>query len=289
MDTAYRFMKRYGYNTVKTGYVGHIIPRGEHHDGQWMVKHYERVLRKTASYKIMVDAHEPVRPTGLHRTFPNFLACEAARGNEFNAWSVGNPPEHETILPFTRLMGGPMDYTPGLFRIKLNQFDTAKREQIHTTLCKQLALYVTFYSPLQMAADLPENYEAKPDAFQFIREVPVDWDDTRILEAEPGDYVIIARKAKGKSNWYLGATTDEQAREFSTPLSFLDANKKYIATIYRDADDAHWKDNPEAYAIEKFVVDAGTVIRLKLVPGGGTAISIVPANAQELKSIKNYK
>ena len=198
MDTAYRFMINHNMNSVKTGYVGHIIPRGEHHDGQWMVNHYVRVAEKTAGYKIMVDMHEPVRPTGLQRTYPNWVACEAARGNEFNAWSVGNNPDHETILPFTRLMGGPMDYTPGLFRIKLNQFDTTKKEQIHTTLAKQLALYVTMYSPLQMAADLPENYEQHLDALQFIRDVAVDWDDTKILDAEPGDYIIEARKAKGK-------------------------------------------------------------------------------------------
>ncbi len=289
MDTAYRFMKRFGYDAVKTGYVGHIIPRGEHHDGQWMVKHYERVMKKTASYKIMLDAHEPVRPTGLHRTYPNFLACEAARGNEFNAWSAGNPPEHETILPFTRLMGGPMDYTPGLFRIKVNQFDTSKKEQIHTTLCKQLALYVTFYSPLQMAADLPENYEAKMDAFQFIKDVAVDWDDTKILDAEPGDYIITARKAKGKDSWFLGATSDENARNFTTFLSFLDAGKSYMATIYRDADNAHWKDNPEAYVIEKFIVDNKTKLSLKLAAGGGTAVSFVPASSEEIKLIKKYK
>lgn len=289
MDTAYRFMKNNGYNTVKTGYVGRIIPRGEHHDGQWMVKHFERVMKKTADYKIMLDAHEPVRPTGLHRTYPNFLACEAARGNEFNAWSVGNPPEHETILAFTRLMGGPMDYTPGLFRIKLNQFDPKKTEQVHTTLCKQLSLYVTMFSPLQMAADLPENYEAKPDAFQFIKDVAVDWDDTRILDAEPGDYVITARKAKGKESWFLGAMSDEEARSFTTPLSFLTGGKTYLATIYRDADNAHWKDNPEAYVIEKFLVSSETALQLKLAPGGGTAISFIPANATQLKSFKRYQ
>jgi glucan 1,4-alpha-glucosidase len=193
MDTAYRFMKQHGMDAVKTGYVGRIIPRGEHHDGQWMVKHYERVLNKTAQYGIMVDAHEPVRPTGVHRTYPNFLACEAARGNEFNAWSVGNPPEHETILPFTRLMGGPMDYTPGIFQIKLNVYDPNKKEQVHTTLAKQLALYITMYSPLQMAADIPDNYEKHMDAFQFIKDVAVDWDDTKVLAAEPGDYLVIAR------------------------------------------------------------------------------------------------
>ncbi|HWR33032.1 MAG TPA: glycoside hydrolase family 97 protein [Chitinophagaceae bacterium] len=276
MDTAYRFMKKYGYDAVKTGYVGHIIPRGEHHDGQWMVKHYERVMQKTASYKIMLDAHEPVRPTGLHRTYPNFLACEAARGNEFNAWSVGNPPEHETILPFTRLMGGPMDYTPGLFRIKLNQFDSTKKEQIHTTLCKQLALYVTMYSPLQMAADLPENYEKYMDAFQFIKDVAVDWDNTKILDAEPGDYIIEARKAKGKDNWFLGAITDEQARKFTITPDFLDKNRWYYATIYSDADNADWKNNPEAYVIKKIPVQSSQAIDLKLAPGGGCAISFVP-------------
>jgi len=298
MDTAYRFMKRYNMNSVKTGYVGRIIPRGEHHDGQWMINHYVRVASKTASYKIMVDMHEPVRPTGLQRTYPNWLACEAARGNEFNAWSVGNPPAHETILPFTRLMGGPMDYTPGLFRIKLNQFSPDKKEQIHTTLAKQLALYVTMYSPLQMAADLPENYEAHLDALQFIRDVAVDWDDTKILDAEPGDYIIEARKAKARQNdppgrannrWFLGAITDENARSFTETLAFLDANKNYVATIYCDADNADWKDNPEAYKIEKFIVDNNTKLNLRLAPGGGTAISFVPANANEIKQIKKYK
>lgn len=289
MDTAYRFMKKYGYDAVKTGYVGKIIPRGEHHDGQWMVNHFERVLKKTASYKIMVDAHEPVRPTGLHRTYPNFLACEAARGNEFNAWSVGNMPDHETILPFTRLMGGPMDYTPGIFKIKMNYYHPEKKEQVHTTLTKQLALYVTMYSPLQMAADLPENYEAKPDAFQFIKDVAVDWDDTKILQAEPGDYILISRKAKNSNNWFLGAITDEQARQLNTDLSFLDADKKYLATIYRDADDASWNNNPEAYTIEKYIVDFKTHLKLKLAPGGGTAISFMPANPVELKQYKKYK
>lgn len=289
MDTAYRFMKRFGYDAVKTGYVGRIIPRGEHHDGQWMIRHYERVLRKAASYRIMVDAHEPVRPTGLHRTYPNFLACEAARGNEFNAWSVGNPPDHETILPFTRLMGGPMDYTPGIFKIKMNHYNPSKTEQVHTTLAKQLALYVTMYSPLQMAADLPENYEARPDAFQFIKDVAVDWDDTKVLDAEPGDYIIMARKAKGSDNWFLGAISDEEARAFTTSLSFLDPAKKYVARIYRDGDKAHWKDNPEDYLIETFLVDAKTLLRLKLAAGGGTAISLMPASADQLKTVKKYK
>ena len=289
MDTAYRFMKQFGYDAVKTGYVGRIIPRAEHHDGQWMVRHYERVLQKTAGYKIMVDAHEPVRPTGLHRTYPNFLASEAARGNEFNAWSSGNPPDHETILPFTRLMGGPMDYTPGIFKIKMNHYNAEKKEQVHTTLTKQLALYVTMYSPLQMAADLPENYEAKPDAFQFIKDVAVEWDDTKILDAEPGDYVIIARKARNSEKWFLGAITDESARKFTTALTFLDAGKKYFATIYRDAPDADWSSNPEAYVIDRFIVTQKTALKLSLAPGGGTAISFEPATAEQLKTTKTYK
>ena len=283
MDTAYRFMLNHNMNSVKTGYVGKIIPRGEHHDGQWMVNHYVRVADKTARYKIMVDMHEPVRPTGLQRTYPNWLACEAARGNEFNAWSVGNAPDHETILPFTRLKGGPMDYTPGIFRIKLNQFDKNKTQQVHTTLAKQLALYITMYSPLQMAADLPENYEAHADAFQFIRDVAVDWDETKILEAEPGDYIVEARKAKGKEGWFLGAITDENARNFNVNLSFLDASKNYTATIYRDADNADWQSNPEAYLIEKRSVNNKTSLSIKLAPGGGCAISFIPQSVTSKK------
>lgn len=288
MDTAYRFMRAHGMNAVKTGYVGLPIPRGEHHDGQWMVNHYLRVAEKTAGYGIMVDAHEPVRPTGLHRTWPNWLASEAARGNEFNAWSKGNPPEHETILPFTRLMGGPMDYTPGIFQIRVSAYDPKKTEQVHTTLAKQLALYVTMYSPLQMAADLPENYEAKPDAFQFIRDVAVDWDDTKVLQAEPGDYLVIARKEKGAANWFLGGITDEQARKFTQPLSFLDAGKTYVATIYRDDAKSSWNGDPMSYVIEKFLVDAKTLLQLNLAPGGGVAISLVPATG-DVKGVKKYK
>lgn len=289
MDTAYRFMKNHGYNSVKTGYVGRIIPRGEHHDGQWMIKHYERVAKKTAAYRIMVDMHESVRLTGLHRTYPNWLASEAARGNEFNAWSVGNPPDHETILPFTRLMGGPMDYTPGIFKIKMSYYNPDKKEQVHTTLAKQLALYITMYSPLQMAADLPENYEAHMDAFQFIKDVAVDWDDTRVLDAEPGDYIIMARKAKGKNSWFIGAITDENARNFTSLLDFLNGDQNYVATIYRDADNADWKNNPEAYVIEKFIVNNKTKLRLMLAPGGGAAISLIPAGAEEIKQLKKYK
>lgn len=276
MDTAYRFMKNNGYDAVKTGYVGKIIPRGEHHDGQWMVNHYVRVAQKTAAYKIMLDAHEPVRPTGLCRTYPNWLACEAARGMEFNAWSEGNKPRHETILPFTRFMGGPMDYTPGIFQLDLSYWDKSKKETIHTTLAKQLALYVTICSPLQMAADLPESYEKKMDAFQFIKDVAVDWDDSKYLEAEPGEYITEARKAKGTNNWFLGAITNENERVAVADLSFLDAGKKYTATIYADADDADYQKNPAAYKITKQVVDNKTVLKLKLARGGGCAVSLVP-------------
>lgn len=274
MDTAYRFMINHNQNTVKTGYVGRIIPRGEHHDGQWMVNHYIRVAEKTASYKIMLDAHEPVRPTGLYRTYPNWMACEAGRGTEFNGFSRGNLPEHETIMPFTRWMGGPMDYTPGIFHMKLAQFDPNKKEMVHTTLTKQLALYVVIFSPIQMAADMPENYEAHLDAFKFIEDVAVNWDDTKILEAEPGDYVTIARKAKNTNDWFVGGITDENARTSTVDLNFLDANKKYEATIYRDAEDAHYDSNPEVYVIEKKTVDNKTILKLKEAAGGGYAISL---------------
>lgn len=289
MDSAFRFMKAHDMNAVKTGYVGYIIPRGERHDGQWMVNHYNRVAEKAAGYGIMIDAHEPNRPTGQHRTWPNWLASEAARGNEFNAWSEGNPPEHETILPFTRLMGGPMDYTPGIFQTKMSFYDSSKKNRVHTTLAKQLALYVTMYSPLQMAADLPQNYEKHLDAFQFIKDVAVDWDDTKVLAAQPGDYLVIARKEKGSSNWFVGAITDENKRNFTTALNFLDAGKTYIATLYRDAPNAHWETNPQAYVIERFLVDNKTVLRLNLVESGGTAISIMPAEGKEVKEVKRYK
>jgi hypothetical protein len=289
MDEAYRFMKQHGYDSVKTGYVGRIIPRGEHHDGQWMVNHYVRVAEKTASQQIMLDAHEPVRSTGLHRTYPNWLASEAARGNEYNAWSEGNPPEHETILPFTRLMGGPMDYTPGIFQIKLDVYAPGKKEQVHTTLAKQLALYVTMYSPLQMAADLPENYERFMDAFQFIKDVPVDWDDTRVLEAEPGDYITIARKAGNKDEWYVGAITDETARTSEMPLSFLTPKRWYAATVYADAANAHWESNPMAYRIQSFLVNDQTRLTISLANGGGVAISFKPASPDDMKKLKPYE
>jgi len=288
LDEAFRFMKANGYDAVKTGYVGKIIPRGEFHDGQWMVNHYLQVVKKAAEYKISVDSHESVRLTGLHRTFPNWIAAEAARGNEFNAWSEGNPPEHETILPFTRLMGGPMDYTPGIFEIKMSKYDPKKTNQVHTTLAKQLALYVTMYSPLQMAADLPENYLKRMDAFQFIKDVAVDWDDTKILEAEPGDFVTIARKAKGKNEWFIGAITDENSREATASLDFLAPNQQYVATVYADGKDADWQKNPMVYEIKKYLVNNKTALKLALASGGGAAVSLKPASAAELKSMKAY-
>lgn len=275
MDTAFKFMKAHGYNSVKTGYVGRIIPRGEHHDGQWMVNHYLRVAQKASDYKIMVDAHEPVRPTGLSRTYPNWIASEAARGNEFNAWSEGNLPEHETILPFARLLGGPMDYTPGIFQIKLDYYSPGKKEFVHTTLAKQLALYITMYSPIQMAADLPENYEKFPDAFKFIEDVAVDWGDTKILEAEPGDFLTIARKEKNSSNWFIGAITDENKRTVNIKLDFLDSDKTYTAIVYSDGDDAHYQSNPMEYKVYKLnELTNKSNVSIPLACGGGAAISI---------------
>jgi hypothetical protein len=278
LDRAFDLMKKYDYPAVKSGYVGKIIPRGEFHDGQTMVNHFNFVARRAANYKLMVNSHESSRPTGYSRTYPNYIAAEAARGNEFNAWSTGNPPMHETILPFTRLLGGPMDYTPGIFEIKMSYYDKTKTEQVHTTLAKQLALYVTMYSPLQMAADLPENYERYPDAFQFIKDVAADWDESKYLEAEPGDYLTIARKTKGKETWFLGAITDENARKAEIKLDFLTKGKKYKAIIYEDAKDADWKNNPIAYKISTIEVTSKSKIKLNLAPGGGTAISFEPIN-----------
>lgn len=278
LDRALNLMKDYGYPAAKSGYVGRIIPRGEFHDGQTMVNHYNFVARRFADYNMMVNSHESSRPTGYSRTYPNYIAAEAARGNEFNAWSVGNPPMHETILPFTRLLGGPMDYTPGIFEIKMNVYDPSKKEQVHTTLTKQLALYVTMYSPLQMAADLPENYEKYLDAFQFIKDVPVDWQDSKYLEAEPGDFLTVARKDKNSERWFIGAITDENARKTKINLDFLSPGKKYKATIYQDGKTADWKDNPINYEIKSQVVTSKDFLQLNLAKGGGTAISLVPIN-----------
>jgi hypothetical protein len=278
LDRALNLMKDYGYPAAKSGYVGRIIPRGEFHDGQTMVNHFNFVARRFADYKLMVNSHESSRPTGYSRTYPNYIAAEAARGNEFNAWSVGNPPMHETILPFTRLLGGPMDYTPGIFEIKMSHYDKSKTEQVHTTLAKQLALYVTMYSPLQMAADLPENYERYADAFQFIKDVAVDWQDSKYLEAEPGDYLTVVRKEKNGERWFLGSITDENARKTEIKLDFLSPNKKYQAIIYQDGTDADWKNNPKSYAIKTIEVTSKSKIKLNLANGGGTAISFKPIN-----------
>lgn len=273
LDRAMNLMKEYGYPAVKSGYVGRIIPRGEYHDGQTMVNHFNFVAQRMADNKLMVNSHESHRPTGYSRTYPNYIAAEAARGNEFNAWSSGNPPAHETILPFTRLLGGAMDYTPGIFEIKMSAYDPAKTEQVHTTLAKQLALYVTMYSPLQMAADLPENYEKHLDAFQFIKDVPVDWQKSVYLEAEPGDYLTVARQDKNSQNWFLGAITDENTRGAEVRLDFLDAGKKYKATIYEDGKDAHWENNPKSYAIKTQTVTSKSKLKLNLAASGGTAVS----------------
>lgn len=272
LHDAFRFMKENGYDAVKTGYVGPIIPRSEHHDGQWMVNHYNRVAETAAQYKIMVDSHEAVRPTGMYRTYPNWIAQESARGTEFESFN-GIRPDHQTILPFTRLMGGPMDYTPGIFEGDLSVYGSNKAK-LGTTLVKQLALYVTMYSPLQMAADLYQNYEKYPDAFQFIKDVAVDWDHTYILEAEPGDYITIARKAKGKNEWFVGGITDENSREAVIDLSFLPAGKKYQATIYADGKSADWRTNPKEYVISTRKVNHKTKLKQKLAPSGGVAISI---------------
>lgn len=272
MHDAFRFMKENGYDAVKTGYVGPIIPRSEHHDGQWMVNHYNRVAETAAQYHIMVNSHEAVRPTGMYRTYPNRIAQESARGTEFEFFN-GIRPDHQTILPFTRLMGGPMDYTPGIFEGDLSVYGSNKAK-LGTTLVKQLALYVTMYSPLQMAADLYQNYEKYPDAFQFIKDVAVDWDNTYILEAEPGDYITIARKAKGKNEWYIGGITDENSREAVIDLSFLPAGKKYQATIYADGKTADWRTNPKEYVISTKKVTNKTKLKQRLAPSGGVAVSI---------------
>ncbi|ATA67334.1 alpha-glucosidase [Capnocytophaga cynodegmi] len=272
LHKAFKFMVDNGYNSVKTGYVGPIIPRSEYHDGQWMVNHYNYVVKTASEYKIMVNSHEAVRPTGLCRTFPNWIAQESARGTEFESFN-GNHPDHTTILPFTRLKGGPMDYTPGIFQGDLSVYGSNKAK-LSTTLTKQLALYVTMYSPLQMAADLIENYERFPDAFQFIKDVAVDWDKTYILEAEPGDYVTIARKAKNKNEWFVGGITDENSREAHVDFSFLPSGKTYEVIIYADAKDAHWQTNPQSYVISKKKVNNLKKMKIWLAPSGGFAMSI---------------
>jgi glucan 1,4-alpha-glucosidase len=275
MDTAFTLYKSLDIHAVKTGYVGHILPGGEYHHGQFMVNHYRKVMETAAKYHLMLDVHEPIKPTGLRRTYPNLMSGEGLRGQEFNAWSHdgGNPPEHLTIIPFTRMLDGPIDYTPGIFDIKFNKYKP--NNQVNTTLAQQLALYVVIYSPLQMAADLPENYEGNP-AFQFIKDVGVDWDTSIVLNGEIGDFITIARKERNTDKWFLGSITDENARTLEVSLSFLDEGRKYIATIYSDGENAHWNKNPMAYKIESKKVSNADKLILKLAPGGGTAISFIP-------------
>ena len=273
MEQAYTLMNKYGYNAVKSGYVGDIIPRGEHHYSQTMNNHYLHAVKEAAKHKIMVNAHEATRPTGLCRTYPNLIGNESARGTEYEAFG-GSKPFHTVVLPFTRLQGGPMDYTPGILETQLYTWSNNK-SYVRTTLVGQLALYCTMYSPLQMAADLPENYEKYYDAFQFIKDVAVDWDDSKYLEAEPGDYITVARKAKGTDNWFIGGKCDENGHKSVVKLDFLDKGKKYECTIYADAKDAHYETNPKAYTITKKTVKKGDTLKLTEAPGGGFAVSLI--------------
>ncbi|NND63270.1 MAG: glycoside hydrolase family 97 protein, partial [Flavobacteriaceae bacterium] len=278
MEVAYNFMKENGMNSVKTGYVGKIIPEGEYHHGQWMVNHYEKVLKDAAAKKIAINAHEPIKATGKRRTYPNAIAREGLRGQEFNAWATdgGNPPDHLSVVAFTRMLSGPIDFTPGVFNIKFNEYK--EENQVNTTLAHQLALYVVVYSPIQMACDLPEHYA--PDgkihpAFKFISDVGVDWEQSKVLEGEIGDYVTIAREERETGNWFVGGITDENARSSKLDFSFLPEGKEFTATIYKDAADAHWNDNPEAYEIETMKVNNKSNLEVNLAPGGGFAISLV--------------
>lgn len=275
LDRAYQFMVDNGYPAVKSGYVGNIVPRGEHHYGQWMNNHYQYCIEKAADYHIMVNAHEATRPTGICRTWPNLIGNESARGTEYESFG-GNAVDHTTILPFTRLIGGPMDYTPGIFETDCSKMNPDNNSRVRTTIARQLALYVTMYSPLQMAADIPENYERFMDAFQFIKDVALDWDKTVYIEAEPGDYITIARKEKGAENWFVGCTADENGHEAKFTLDFLNPGQKYEAIIYADAKDASWDKNPQAYTISKKVVTNKTKLSLRAASGGGFAISLRP-------------
>lgn len=285
MDTAYKFMKQNGYDAVKSGYVGPILPRGENHYSQWIVNHYQYAVEKAAQYHIMVNAHEAVRPTGIARTYPNLIGNESARGTEYQAFG-GSKPNHVAVLPFTRLIGGPMDYTPGIFEMDISKLNPDNKSHVNSTLANQLALYVTMYSPLQMAADLPENYNRFADAFQFIKDVAVDWDDSKYIEAEPGEYITIARKAKGTNKWFLGSVGGERSRTSRIVFDFLDAGKKYVATIYADASNADYKTNPQAYTIRKVVVNNKSKLSQFVAAGGGYAISITEANKDQIKGVK---
>jgi len=289
MDEAYQFMADNNYTSVKSGYVGDIIPRGETHYGQWMVNHYQYAVEKAAEYKVMVNAHEAVRPTGLCRTYPNLIGNESARGTEYEAFG-GNNVNHTTILPFTRLIGGPMDYTPGIFEPDVSQYNPNNGSKVRTTIARQLALYVTMYSPLQMAADLPETYAKHMDAFQFIKDVALDWDETKVLEAEPGDYITYARKEKGTENWFVGRTNDDEVRTSRIKFDFLTPGVKYIATVYADAADAHHLNKPKAYVIKKYVVTSRSKLSQQCAEGGGYAISLKPVKDKaEVKGLRTLR
>ena len=273
LEPAYKLMNRYGYDAVKSGYVGNIIPRGEHHYSQIMNNHYLYCVTEAAKHHIMVNAHEATRPTGLCRTWPNLVGNESARGTEYEKFA-GNNPDHTVILPFTRLQGGPMDYTPGILETQIGTWKEGSKSYVHTTLCGQLALYLVMYSPLQMAADLPENYAKYDDAFQFIRDVAVDWDDSRYIEAEPGDYITVARRAKGTDNWFVGGKCDENGHRAVVKLDFLDPGRRYECTIYKDAPDADYEKNPKAYVITRQTVKRGQTIKVDEARGGGFAVSL---------------
>ena len=274
-DTAFALMKKYGMHAVKTGYVGKILPKGEYHHGQYMVNHYNNTVEKAAAYQVAINAHEPIKATGLRRTYPNTISREGLRGQEFNAWAEdgGNPPEHLSIVAFTRMLAGPIDFTPGIFNIKLKPYK--ENNQVNTTLAHQLALYVVIYSPIQMAADLVESYEANMEPFQFIKDVGVDWQQTKVLNGEVGDYVTIARKERKTGNWFVGGITDENARTINLDFSFLETGQIYEATLYKDTADAHWNNNPTDIEIEKLQISKETKLSIKLAPGGGFAISLL--------------
>ena len=287
MDAAFELMEKYGYNSIKSGYVGDMLPRGEYHYGQWCNNHYLYAITEAAKHKVMVNAHEAIRPTGLCRTYPNLIGNESARGTEYQAFG-GTHPHHVTILPFTRLQGGPMDYTPGVFVMDISKINPENPSYCNSTICNQLALYVTLYSPLQMAADLPEHYEMYMDAFQFIKDVAVDWDESRYLAAEPGQYVMAARKEKGAENWYVGAVTNEEQRTLEVNFDFLDKDTRYVATLYADGKDADYATNPDSYKITTGIVTSKSSIKVKMARGGGFAISIRPATDAD-KKLKNLK
>ncbi|MGZ5254969.1 MAG: glycoside hydrolase family 97 protein, partial [Flavitalea sp.] len=288
LDTAFKFMKANGYDAVKTGYVGDMLPRGEFHYSQWINNHYQYVLEKAAEYKIMINAHEAVRPTGIARTWPNLIGNESARGTEYQAFG-GSKPNHVTILPFTRQLGGPMDYTPGIFEMDISKLNPSNNSHVNSTIANQLALYVTMYSPLQMAADIPENYDRFLDAFQFIKDVAIDWEESRYLEAEPGEYITVARKAKKTGKWFVGNVNGNDTRVTKMAFDFLEEGKTYIATVYADAKDAHYKTNPQAYTITKYAVTKKSKLSQQSAPGGGFAISFEEAGKDDLKGMKKLK